>query len=329
MSVESERIEATIGQEGAGQRLDRALALMFEEISRTRIKRLIEKGQITVDGNVEKDPTFKVLEGQCVSLILPPPIAAVPEPQNIPLVVAYEDDDLIVVDKPAGLVVHPAPGNYDGTLVNALLHHCGASLSGIGEVQRPGIVHRIDKDTSGLLVVAKNDLAHAGLSKQFANHSISRAYYALVWGYVAKVAGSVEGDIGRSHTDRKKMAVVKRNGKHARTHYKVIKRLGDIEHPLATLLDCKLETGRTHQIRVHMTHLGHPLLGDPLYGRGRQGSPKRLGEHRAAAIRTFGRQALHARLLGFYHPRTRKEIRLESELPFDFSDLMSTLESED
>lgn len=326
MNEQSETVESIVGEDLRGQRLDRALSFLFTHISRTRIKRLIEKGQVCVDGEVETNAARKVAEGQQVAMTLPPPEPATPEPQDIPLVVAYEDDDLIVIDKPAGLVVHPAPGNTSGTLVNALLHHCGPSLAGIGEVQRPGIVHRIDKDTSGLLVVAKNDLAHQSLARQFAEHTISRAYYALVWGYMVHPTGTVDAPIGRSRSDRKKMAVVD-DGKRAVTHYRVIRRIGTADEPLATLVDCSLETGRTHQIRVHMTHIGHPLIGDPVYGRGRQGSEKRLGPERADAIKSFARQALHARLLGFAHPRTGSTILLESELPNDFNELLDLLDS--
>jgi 23S rRNA pseudouridine1911/1915/1917 synthase len=322
MSEQYEILSETIGEACDDTRLDRALALTFENLSRTRIKRLIEKGQVTLDGATIIDPTRRVKQGLEVSIKIPPPAPAIPEAQPMPLTIVYEDDDLVLVDKPAGLVVHPAPGNPGQTLVNALIAHCGPSLSGIGDVQRPGIVHRIDKDTSGLIVVAKNDLAHQGLAKQFEKHSISRAYYALAWGSIAQVKGSIEGNIGRSKGNRKKMAVLKSGGKHARTHYKVVERFGDPSQAVATLIDCRLETGRTHQIRVHFTHFGHPLVGDPLYGRGRQGSANRLGEDRSEAVSKFKRQALHARLLGFYHPRTREKMEFKSELPSDFNELI-------
>jgi 23S rRNA pseudouridine1911/1915/1917 synthase len=325
MSAQTKILTATIGEASDNERLDRALALAFEEISRTRIKRLIQKGQVVLDGATIVDPAHRVKHGLDVTINLPPPVAAIPLGEAIPLDVVYEDDDLIVVDKPPGLVVHPAPGNPGQTLVNALIAHCGASLSGIGDVRRPGIVHRIDKDTSGLIVAAKNDKTHTGLARQFERHSIQRAYHALVWGNVTQATGSIEGNVGRSKGNRKKMAVLKTGGKHARTHYKVVERLGSPTEPHATLLDCRLETGRTHQIRVHLTHIGYPLIGDPLYGRGRQGSVKRLGEERAEAVANFRRQALHARLLGFIHPRTREMVTFESSLPNDFSMLMDAL----
>lgn len=316
-----------LDETAVGLRLDRALAEVFPDLSRTRIKRFIEKGQVTLGGATIVDPAQRVKQGVEVTLALPPPAPALPQPENIPLNVVYEDEHLIVIDKPAGLVVHPAAGNPGSTLVNALIAHCGTSLSGIGDVMRPGIVHRIDKDTSGLIVVAKNDAAHQGLARQFEKHSIERAYSALVWGNVASAKGSIEGNIGRSSANRKKMAVVKSGGKHARTHYKVLKRFGDPSAPFASLVDCRLETGRTHQIRVHFTKLGHPLVGDPLYGRGRQGSRKKLGETIADAIAAFNRQALHARLLGFIHPASREKLQFESNLPNDFKVLIDCFEA--
>lgn len=326
MSEQNEVRKTKLDEATDGQRLDRALAEAFPDLSRTRIKRFIEKGLVTLGGATIVDPARRVKPGLEVTMSLPPPEPALPQAEDIPLNVVYEDDDLIVIDKPAGLVVHPAPGNPGSTLVNALIAHCGASLSGIGDVMRPGIVHRIDKDTSGLMVVAKNDAAHQGLARQFEKHIIERAYTALVWGNVVSVTGSIEGDIGRSRTNRKKMAVVKSGGKHARTHYKVLKRFGPPSDPFATLVDCRLETGRTHQIRVHFTKLGHPLVGDPLYGRGRQGSPKKLGEEISHAIGAFNRQALHARRLGFTHPVSREKLSFESELPYDFKILLEYLE---
>lgn len=316
----------TLNETAEGLRLDLALAEIFPDLSRTRIKRFIEKGQVTLGGATIVDPARRVKQGFEVTITLPPPAPAVPQPENIPLNVVFEDDYLIVVDKPAGLVVHPAAGNLGGTLVNALIAHCGSSLSGIGDVMRPGIVHRIDKDTSGLIVAAKNDAAHQGLARQFEKHSIERAYTALVWGNVATATGSIEGNIARSSANRKKMAVVKSGGKHARTHYKVLKRFGPPSDPFASLVDCRLETGRTHQIRVHFTKLGHPLVGDPLYGRGRQGSRKKLGDEIADAIVAFDRQALHARILGFIHPKSREKLQFESDLPSDFSALLKCFE---
>lgn len=327
MSGQNEVRKTKLGEAAEGQRLDRALAEIFPDLSRTRIKRFIEKGQVTLGGATIVDPARRVKQGLEVTISVPPPEPARPRGEDIPLTVVHEDADLIVIDKPAGLVVHPAPGNPGSTLVNALIAHCGSSLSGIGDVMRPGIVHRIDKDTSGLIVVAKNDAAHQGLAKQFEKHSVERAYTALVWGNVISVKGLIEGDIGRSKTNRKKMAVVKSGGKHARTRYKVLKRFGPPSEPFATLVECRLETGRTHQIRVHFAKLGHPLVGDPLYGRGRQGSRNKLGDRISDAIAAFRRQALHARLLGFIHPASREKLVFESDLPYDFNMLLQHLET--
>jgi 23S rRNA pseudouridine1911/1915/1917 synthase len=326
MSEQFEMRNTVVGETADGLRLDRALAETFPDISRTRIKRFIEKGQVTLGGETIVDPARRVKPGLEMTIELPPPEPAVPRGENIPLDVIFEDEHLIVINKPAGLVVHPAPGNPSGTLVNALIAHCGASLSGIGDVMRPGIVHRIDKDTTGLMIVAKNDAAHLGLARQFEKHSIKRAYSAIVWGSVANATGTIEGNIGRSSSNRKKMAVVKSGGKHARTRYKTLKRFGPPTQPFATLVECQLETGRTHQIRVHFAKLGHPLVGDPLYGRGRQGSRKKLGDEMAAGLSGFKRQALHARLLGFIHPISRENLVFESELPRDFNELIEVLE---
>lgn len=326
MSEQFETRKMVVDEAADGLRLDRALAETFSDLSRTRIKRFIEKGQVTLGGETIVDPARRVKPGLEATIAVPPPEAATPQGEDIPLVVVYEDDDLIVIDKPAGLVVHPAPGNLSGTLVNALIHHCGASLSGIGDVMRPGIVHRIDKDTSGLMIVAKNDKAHQGLARQFEKHSITRAYSAIVWGSVANATGTIEGNIGRSSSNRKKMAVVRSGGKHARTRYKTLKRFGPPTEPFASLVECQLETGRTHQIRVHFAKFGHPLIGDPLYGRGRQGSRKKLGDKMTDGMASFKRQALHAHLLGFIHPSTRERIEFKSELPNDFKELIRTLE---
>jgi 23S rRNA pseudouridine1911/1915/1917 synthase len=267
----------------------------------------------------------RVKPGETYTVDIPQPIAAEPQGQDIPLDVVYEDNDLIVIDKPAGLVVHPAAGNPDGTLVNALIAHCGVSLKGIGGVARPGIVHRLDKDTSGLLVAAKNERAMASLAKQFANHTIERAYNAVVWGAPRAGEGIVEGNIGRNPFDRKRMAVLRGQGKEARTRYRLLEKFGD--RPLASLIECRLETGRTHQIRVHLTHLGHPLIGDPQYGRARQSPrPKTEIEERAfAAVSEFPRQALHAKLLGFQHPSLHKTMRFERDWPEDFAALVAAL----
>jgi 23S rRNA pseudouridine1911/1915/1917 synthase len=258
---------------------------------------------------------MKVAAGQAFAVTLPPPVEAEAMAQDIPLVIVHEDADLIVIDKPAGLVVHPAAGNLDGTLVNALLHHCQGELSGIGGVARPGIVHRIDKDTSGLLVVAKSDRAHEGLALQFKDHSIDRLYAAVVYGVPLPGSGTVDTWIGRSDADRKKMAVHREGrGKHAVTHYRTVQKLRG-----AALVECRLETGRTHQVRVHMAHLGHPLIGDPVYGRERKGFKSIL------ETLSFKRQALHAKRLGFIHPVTGQALSFDSQLPADMQELLSEL----
>jgi 23S rRNA pseudouridine1911/1915/1917 synthase len=306
----------------AGERVDRCLAAAFPELSRSRIKGLIEQGNLRMTGTAGgaaetlDDPSYRVKPGQLLELVVPLPEDAVPSAQAIALRIVYEDRDLIVIDKPAGMVVHPAPGNPDNTLVNALIAHCGDSLSGIGGVKRPGIVHRIDKDTSGLVVAAKNDAAHKALSEAFAAHVIEREYRCFVWGLPSPKSGTVEGNIGRHGIDRKRMTVVKSGGRHAVTHYHVTKVFG----LAAAELRCRLETGRTHQIRVHLAAIGHPLIGDPVYGRV---TPARRKALPAAAA--FPRQALHAAVLGFAHPRTRKPLRWEAPLPPDLMELSSAL----
>ncbi|MBI3676587.1 MAG: RluA family pseudouridine synthase [Proteobacteria bacterium] len=319
---------ACVAAEQAGERLDRFLAATLGELSRARLQGLLASGEVTRDGATIKDGNTRVKQGQTYHVRVPPPSPAEPQGQDIPLNVVYEDKDLIVIDKQAGLVVHPAAGNPDGTLVNALIAHCGASLKGIGGVARPGIVHRLDKDTSGLLVAAKNERAMASLAKQFANHTIERAYHAVVWGSPRLGQGMIEGQIGRNPFDRKRMAVLRgEQGKRARTRYSVIERFGDDKRPFASLIECRLETGRTHQIRVHLTHLGHPLIGDPSYGRARA-APRAKTEAEAEAYRTasqFPRQALHAFILGFQHPSTHKTVRFESSWPEDFSNLVKAL----
>ena len=313
---------ATVAADDDGRRLDKWLAGALPGLSRSRLKALILDGRVSRDGQTISDPNTPVKPGQQYSVAEPPPAPATPQPQDIPLTIVYEDDDLLVVDKPAGMTVHPAPGSPDGTLVNALLHHCGDSLSGIGGVARPGIVHRIDKDTSGLMVVAKTDLAHQGLSAQFAAHSLERAYQAVVWGVPAPPHGTVEGPIGRHPVQRKKMAVVHRGGKPAVTRYKVLRAFG----LRAALIECRLETGRTHQIRVHMTESGHPLIGDPVYGRARPAALKDCPEAARQAVLSFPRQALHAYLIGFDHPRSGKTLRFQINLPLDISNLIYSLE---
>lgn len=294
-------------------RLDKALA-ETSGLSRERIKALIAKGAVTIGGAVAASASAKAGAGTPFTIALTRPEPLDTPAQDIPLDVVFEDAHLIVVDKPAGLVVHPAAGNRDGTLVNALLHHCAGQLSGIGGVARPGIVHRIDKDTSGLLVVAKSDAAHEGLARQFADHSIARTYLAVAAGHVAARKGTISGRIGRSATNRKKMAVLagdSARGKHAVTHYKVLEKLND-----CSLVECRLETGRTHQVRVHLASIGHPLLGDPVYGR----TPAPLRPLLKAL--GFARQALHAESLGFDHPVTGERMEFHAELPADMRELI-------
>lgn len=307
--------DVTIPADCAGSRLDKTLASLLPDLSRERIKALILEGCVEGPAGSASDPALKVVSGHTYSIGIPPAIEAQAAAQDIALNVVYEDADLIVIDKPAGMVVHPAAGNLDGTLVNALLHHCAGQLSGIGGVARPGIVHRIDKDTSGLLVAAKTDKAHEGLSRQFKDHSIERLYAAVVAGRPVPAAGTVSQWIGRSDSDRKKMAVQPEGrGKHAVTHYRTLERLTD-----AALVECKLETGRTHQVRVHMAHLGHPLIGDPVYSKSKK--------HFKSLLETicFNRQALHARTLGFIHPVTSRALSFESHIPPDMQELLSRL----
>ena len=308
-------IEVRLDPVHAGWRLDRALAVAVPTLSRERLKSLIRSGSVEVQGAAVRDPAIKVKGGEELRVAVPEPQAARNEPQEIPLDVAFEDDHLLVLDKPAGLVVHPAAGNLDGTLVNALLHHCKGSLSGIGGVARPGIVHRIDKDTSGLLVVAKTDVAHEGLAKQFAAHSIDRGYLAIVNGTPAAKQGVVDAPLARSTANRKKIAVVEGDrGKRAVTHWKRLAVLKD-----AALVECRLETGRTHQVRVHMASIGHPLLGDPVYGRSGRTHGKLLNEL------GFHRQALHAAELGFTHPVTKHRLSFASPMPPDMQELFDAL----
>ncbi|HKD48205.1 MAG TPA: RluA family pseudouridine synthase [Rhizomicrobium sp.] len=311
----------------AGQRLDRVLASLLPDLSRSRLETLIDQGAVTLNGATIKDANHRVKGGEAYALALPAPMPAVPRGQDIPLAVVYEDKDLIVIEKPAGLVVHPAAGNPDGTLVNALIAHCGDSLMGIGGEVRPGIVHRLDKDTSGLLVAAKTERAMGSLAKQFANHTIERAYHAVVWGSPRLGDGVIEGQIGRNPFDRKRMAVLRGGGKAARTRYRVIERFGSDARPFASLVECRLETGRTHQIRVHLTHLGHPLIGDPSYGRARQAPRPKTPQETLAftAAADFSRQALHAYVLGFQHPSLHKTMRFESPWPTDFANLVRAL----
>jgi 23S rRNA pseudouridine1911/1915/1917 synthase len=310
----SQTIEVKLEPAQSGWRLDRALAAAVPTLSRERLKALIRSGSLTSNAAAIRDPATKVRGDEHFRLEVPEPKPAHNEPQDIPLAIVFEDPHLLVIDKPAGLVVHPAAGNRDGTLVNALLHHCGGSLSGIGGVARPGIVHRIDKDTSGLLVVAKTDVAHEGLAKQFAAHSIERKYLALVSGVPKTAAGTVDAPLARSAANRKKMAIVEGNrGKRAVTHWKRLEILDD-----SALVECSLETGRTHQVRVHMASIGHPLLGDPVYGRSK-------GHRELLKGLDFHRQALHAARLGFTHPITKHRLSFSSGMPADMQELFNQL----
>ena len=306
-------LEATIAPAADGWRLDRALADAVPTLSRERLKVLIASGAVTREGVMVRDPAKRASAGDRLHVAVPNPTLPHNEAQDIPLVIAYEDEHLIVIDKPAGLVVHPAAGNLDGTLVNALLHHCQGSLSGIGGVARPGIVHRIDKDTSGLMVAAKTDRAHEGLARQFQDHSIDRRYRAIVGGRPRPAEGTVDAPLARSATNRKKIAIVQ-GGKRAVTHYRTIQPLRD-----AALVECRLETGRTHQVRVHMASIGHALLGDPVYGR-TKGAQKALLETLG-----FRRQALHAAHLGFIHPVKSTALAFESAMPADMQELFTEL----
>jgi 23S rRNA pseudouridine1911/1915/1917 synthase len=308
-------LTAELTAEAAGWRLDRALATALPTLSRERVKALISSGAVLdASGAAVRDPSSKAKPG-AYAVHVPEPRPAHNEPQDIALTIAYEDDHLIVIDKPAGLVVHPAAGNLDGTLVNALLHHCAGRLSGIGGVARPGIVHRIDKDTSGLMIAAKTDRAHEHLSGQFAKHSIDRRYRAIVAGIPNPTSGSVDAALARSTQNRQKMAIVEEGrGKRAVTHYSLIEPLNH-----AAMVECRLETGRTHQVRVHMTSIGHPLLGDPVYGRTKS-------VHRDLLNRLdFKRQALHAAVLGFVHPISGEFLSFESAIPSDMQELFTAL----
>ena len=315
--------EITAEAGDAGARLDRLLASRLGEMSRTRLKHLVEEGRVSMEGATIKDPSLRVKPGQTFILSLPPPVADRPEPQAMDLAIVYEDAHLLVIDKPAGLVVHPAPGNPDRTLVNALLAHCGDSLGGIGGVKRPGIVHRLDKDTSGLMVIAKDELAHARLAADFAARRINRAYQAVVWGAPRPREGEISGAIGRSPRNRKKMAVLREGGKPAVTRYRVLRAFKDV----AALVECRLATGRTHQIRVHLTERGHPLIGDPTYGNtSSRGRLRVLPAALREALIVFPRQALHAVLLGFRHPASGEYVQFSSALPRDMTDLLNSLE---
>lgn len=319
-------LSVTVPEEQTGQRLDKALSALCADYSRTRLQALIEGGAVTLNSAPVSDGKHKVKTGDIIDLIVPPPVDDTPVAQDIPLTIVYEDDDLLVIDKQAGLTVHPGAGQRDGTLVNALLYHCGDTLSGIGGVKRPGIVHRLDKDTSGLMVVAKHDRAHQGLSAQLVDRTLGRVYQAFVWRVPAPIKGIVDQPIGRHPTHRLKMAVRGRDGREARTHYLVRDSFGDT----AACVECVLESGRTHQIRVHMTHLKHPLIGDPLYGLNPQEAKSLIGrtdlsDTDKAFVASFPRQALHACEIHFVHPVTEEDMSFESPLPDDLAALRDIL----
>lgn len=323
-----------IEAEDAGQRLDKILAEKLVDISRSRLKALIDEGCVTLEGKVVESGKGKVLEGQSYQLILPEAVDAAPKAQDIPLDIVYEDDDLLVINKQIGLVVHPGAGNPDGTLVNALLHHCGDSLSGIGGVKRPGIVHRLDKDTSGLMIVAKNDAAHLALSEELQNRDIKRVYHAFCWGLPIPEAGKVELPIGRDSRDRLKMAIKRSGGRHAVTHYKTLEFFGENEYGMS-LVECRLETGRTHQIRVHMQSLGVNLVGDTLYGAPPSKIKAMIKKGYLAEdapdfykfLLEFPHQALHATAISFTHPRTKEHMSFTTCYPNDINALFEGLKA--
>jgi 23S rRNA pseudouridine1911/1915/1917 synthase len=323
--------EATAQEDDAGERVDRWLAGQFPEFSRSRIQALIKAGAVSSDGGTIGDAKERVKPGVTYQMVVPEAVDPEPKGEDISLSVVFEDDHLIVIDKPAGLVVHPAPGHSSGTLVNALIAHCGDSLSGIGGVKRPGIVHRLDKETSGLLVVAKTDQAHQSLSEQFAEHGrdgrLHRAYIAVAWGVFDRPSGVIDAPLGRSSANRMKMAVVSEDaGRFARTHYQTMETFQDCEgQDAVSLLRLELETGRTHQIRVHLAHVRHPVLGDPVYGTGFKASARRLGEAARWQLSKLKRQALHAAELGFEHPVTGEEMAFSSDLPEDMAQLLDAL----
>jgi 23S rRNA pseudouridine1911/1915/1917 synthase len=331
-----EKIAFTAGPEHAGLRLDSFIAEKADALSRSRAKTLIKEGAVTIDGVATDDPRKAVVIGSVYALDLPEPVPAVPQPEDIPLDILFEDAHLIIINKPSGMAVHPAPGSWDGTLVNALLHHCEGQLPGIGGVERPGIVHRLDKLTTGVMVAAKTEAAHVGLSNLFAEHDIERSYLAVTRGAPRPLSGTIDEPIARATGDRKKMAVVRNpegtHGRHAVTHYKAIETFGLRDKgtglPAAALVKCTLETGRTHQIRVHMSHVGAALIGDPVYGRSKGvtawGSGEGFDTARNAA-RSFERQALHAAVLGFVHPITGEDLRFEVPLPDDMAELIEAL----
>lgn len=322
------REEFVAADADAGHRLDRVLASRIADLSRSRIKALILAGEVAIGGRTIRDPSHRVNAGEVIAIAIPAPEPAIPAAEAIPLAIVYEDDEIIVIDKPKGMIVHPAAGNWSGTLVNALIAHCGESLSGIGGVRRPGIVHRLDKDTTGLMVVAKTDRAHAALTRQFADHgrtgALQRGYLAFVWGVPDRPRGAIDKPIGRHPRVRDKMAV-RADGRMAVTHWETLETYpGADGKPVASLIACRLETGRTHQIRVHLAHIGHPLMGDPVYGPGFKTKAARLPKAAADALATLERQALHAYLLIIEHPKTGEVLEFRSELPGDLACLRSS-----
>ena len=325
-----ERLSAEAGAEHAGLRLDLFLTERLPELSRTRLQALIKAGHVSRGGATIVDAKYRVKPGETFEVAVPPAAASGLTPESIPLEIVYEDDALIVIDKPAGLIMHPGAGHAEGTLVNALLAHCGDSLSGIGGVARPGIVHRLDKDTSGLLVVAKTDRAHRALANQFADHgrsgALARGYLALVWGAPSRSHGTIDAPVGRHPTSRTKMAVLRDNGREAVTYWKVLETFGeDGSEPIASLLECRLETGRTHQVRVHLAHIGHPLIGDPLYAQGFKSKLRKLPKPAQTTLAKLNRQALHATLLAFEHPETGTLLKFNSHLPLDLAEIITVL----
>ncbi|MDC9701314.1 MAG: RluA family pseudouridine synthase [Alphaproteobacteria bacterium] len=320
-----------VSPEEAQQRLDLFLTCHLPDLTRSRLQSLIKTKQVTVTGVNIIQPSHRVNAGDEIHISIPEPVTAWPHAEKIPLDVIYEDHDVIVINKPAGMVTHPAPGNLSGTLVNALMAHCHETLSGIGGQLRPGIVHRLDKDTSGLLVAAKNDLSHQGLSKQFAAHGrdgkLIRSYEALAWNVPKRKCHKVDAPLGRARTNRTRQSVLKNGGRNAITHYQVMETFSahKSDTRIAARLDCRLETGRTHQIRVHMAYSGHPLLGDPLYAKGYETKAEQLSDGARAALQDMNRQALHAGYLSFLHPRYEKRIELKQEIPDDFRLLLDAM----
>jgi 23S rRNA pseudouridine1911/1915/1917 synthase len=323
-----DHLVAKASESDQGVRLDIFLSQRLTELSRTRVQALIKQGHVHSGAATIVDAKYRVKPGERFEVTVPPPVPAEPEAETIPLNILYEDDALIVIDKPAGLVVHPGAGHSSGTLVNALIAHCGASLSGIGGVARPGIVHRLDKDTSGILVVAKTDQAHRALAAEFADHgregALERTYLALIWGTPPLPQGTIDAPIGRHPTSRTKMAVLPNKGRHAITHYRVLETFGG-HPPIASLVECTLETGRTHQVRVHLTHLGTPVIGDPLYAQGFKSKLRNLPEPLRTKIMQLDRQALHAARLAFTHPMTGTLLEFNSQLPEELAEILESL----